>query len=1298
MKIGSAILCSICVMVSVLGGESTTLTPPQERITETISPSTSKPFLDGKFALEANEVVVFTGPENTVTEQRTGWLELALTTRFKDKSPRFRHLGWEGDTVYHQYRMMNWGSWKDNLDAVHATTVFAWFGQMEALDTTNTPADFAAAYAKLLDEFALRTPRIVIVAPSPFEKPANLYVPDNTPKNAIVQQHREIARKLAADRGLIFVDLYAPLAARKSSDELLTRDGIHFTPVGMYEVSTQIARGLGAIVPTAGGEEALRAAIIEKNRLWFDTWRCTNWAFAYGDRTTQPFAKASAVEGTPAFPSFVEDLKRHRPLMAHADETVLALANGTPAPAPLAPEPARFDPPAPSPEEEMSRFTLRDGYSINLVADEKLGVVRPVQMRWDSRGRLWVLCIPSYPQLLVGGKGNDYLLILEDTTGSGKFDKSTRFAEGLTMPMGFEFGDGGVYLCESTQLVHLRDTTGEGKANEKRVILSGFGTGDSHQNINSIRWQPDGNLWFTQGYHIWSYIETPHGITKLNRSGVYRFNPRTLKLDSFLNDSSAGLNCWGVAFDDYGQVFHGSGADTQFWHTTPATIPTLHPLILPGVANTVGKGLEPEFLQSSHLPDDMRGVLLKSTFFTSQIQLFTLQNSGAGYTSTLLGDLVKSSGKEFRPIETRVGPDGAIYVCDWLNQVIGHYQASYRDPRRDLSHGRIWRVTANGRPLLKRPEFEKMDTNQLFAAALQSPERWVRSEAQKLLYNLPKAEVLPKADALLKKIHALTPESARELYQLSGVFAAFEEPRPQIVRMLMASEDFNWRCWATRLVGYWNKQFPDALAIISRSAVDENPRVRMEAVIAASAVENPEAIKVATLVLDKPMDKTIRYALTQCIYQLQPLWEPALSAGTLDFGSRVEALVTTLTTISGSQSAAYMRRLIESDKVNAAAKDKLLESLVIAGSPDDLRYALDRSTATGLLNQLAITAHDASKRPSGDLGPTLEKLLHDQDINVRVAAFRLAAAWHDKAQLNYSRTVATDEKAQAVERAAAMDALTILAGKDASSSLLALTSNTQPEIRNAALAALVRVNLQDSATKAAELIATIVNADDAAPFIRPFLSQQNGPAALGAALAKNKPGAPAANAALEWLAKIGRDEAQIVTVLHTAAGVEARTFEYSAELVAKYVGLAKASGDAQRGSVVFHKSVCMNCHKIGTEGANIAPDLSAVGRAVTTDLIVEKILFPKRMVKENYILSTVTTKNGAHFQGFKVSETNDQLILRDATANKTETFAKSDLAKRRDGGTLMPEGLAATLTDTQIADLVRFLSEQGSGH
>ena len=100
--------------------------------------------------------------------------------------------------------------------------------------------------------------------------------------------------------------------------------------------------------------------------------------------------------------------------------------------------------------------------------------VKPIQMRWDERGRLWVACAASYPQIKPGEKANDYVLVCEDTDGDGRADTFTKFAEGLFMPTGIELGDGGLYVAQGTELLHLRDTDGDGKADVRRVIFSGF--------------------------------------------------------------------------------------------------------------------------------------------------------------------------------------------------------------------------------------------------------------------------------------------------------------------------------------------------------------------------------------------------------------------------------------------------------------------------------------------------------------------------------------------------------------------------------------------------------------------------------------------------------------------------------------------------------------------------------------------------------------------------------------------------------------------------------------------------------
>ncbi len=1246
---------------------------PASRIAEKITPRADlKPFADGKFTLNLGEVIVFTGGENMVLEQACGHIETALTARWKEAGPKFRHMGWEGDTVYRQNRMMAWGAWSENLTAAGATVVIAWFGQLEALDATRSVADFRKAYGDLLDAFAKVTPRIVLLAAPLFQKPTSMHVPDNTARNERVQAHNAVAMALANERGLSFLEIPTQLA---------TRNGMHLTEDGLAAIAKSLAAP-ASLPPT------LQAAVVEKNRLWFDTWRCMNWAFAFGDRTTQPFAK-----GTGDRPDFVQEIRHYQPLLTHADAVIQARAHGKPDPAPLPAAPPLADPPAISVEQQLANFKIREGFDVQLFADEKLGVIRPIQIRWDERGRLWVACVPAYPQLQPGEHGNDFITVLEDTDGDGKADKTSRFADKLTMPMGFEFAPeemgGGIWLVESTKLVHLPDANRDGLADGKNVILSGFGTGDSHQNANSLRWGPDGALWFTQGYHIWSHVETPQGLVELNRSGVWRFNPRTLALHSFLNESSAGLNGWGTAWDAWGQIFHGSGADYSIWHTTPALVPAMNPRLLPtALAKSRGKSMEPEFLESSHLPDDFRGILLKSTYYTSQVQLYRLHDEASSFRSEDLGDLL-SGGNEFRPVETRVGPDGAIYVCDWLNPIIGHYQASYRDPRRDRSHGRIWRITAKGRALVKNPQLAEKSSSELLTS-LQSAERWERDVAKFALYRKPWAEV---QSAMAKMDLTTTPLPL--LYELSGVLGAHEQVNAVLLNRLLGSDDFRWRAWGTRLLGLWAAKLPDVLPKLAQATADPHPRVRLEAVVACAWQGTAEAAVVATAVLDHPMDPGIEHALEQAMHYLAPQWQAALHAGKLDVGNRPQALAKMLTTARGKNLAGQFRQLLATPGLPSTSRNALLAGLAAYGNVPDQLYVITQCPAEQPFPQVLVEAFvSAAKAPE-----VLQALWKQGQADAKIAACRLLAQSSDSAGLETPLQAALEGQFGLAVQKAAMPAFAKLHGPAAVEPLLAFVTKPQPALRAAAIAAVAPLALDKAAEQAAILLKNVNTLAECAELLSAFFQQKQGAAVLAKHLPPNMT-PDSAKLCLQWMAEKGHDDAALRKILHTAAGLPEPGDglpAYTASLVAELAAKALAEGDAKRGEAVFRsaQAACLACHKLGNEGGVLGPDLSAVGLAMTREGMVEAVLWPKRQVKEGYLLTSITTKSGQQLQGYKTAESPERLSLRDITSGSTQNIVKSDIASKSDVGTLMPEGIALAMTDGQRLDLLRFLFELG---
>lgn len=426
-------------------------------------------------------------------------------------------------------------------------------------------------------------------------------------------------------------------------------------------------------------------------------------------------------------------------------------------------------------EAQLASFTIHPEFEVNLFADEKLGIANPVAMHWDERGRLWVLTTLTYAQMEPGGNPNDTLIILEDSDGDGRADLSTVFADGLEMPMGFALGQGGVYLGVGPDLLFLKDTDGDDRADVREVLLTGFGTGDTHQNISNFTWGPDGCLYFAQGLHCYSRVETPWGIVRGDTAGFWRFHPETLRLEPFCFPGLASQNPCGIAFDRTGAMFLKSN-NRELIYVTPGLVPTTHPNNLVPVASigvTPGKSMGAEYVESAHLPDWIRNHMLVSGYYAHRVTAFPLVPEGAGYAVVEPVELMHSTHSSFRPVETRIGPDGAIYVADWFNPIIGHYQASLRHPDRDETHGRVWRLTAKGRDLTGRDVTKR--EYELFAPGIGSAEPRERLEAilAAAAAATPEAllEVLRALDhpqdrfleyALEQAVHALAPALAGE--------------------------------------------------------------------------------------------------------------------------------------------------------------------------------------------------------------------------------------------------------------------------------------------------------------------------------------------------------------------------------------------------------------------------------------------------------------------------------------------------------------------------------------------------------
>ncbi len=581
----------------------------------------------------------------------------------------------------------------------------------------------------------------------------------------------------------------------------------------------------------------------------------------------------------------------------------------------------------PDPEIERKSFQVADGFEVNLFAADPL-LAKPIQMNFDPAGRLWVATSEAYPQIKPGEKQNDKIIVLEDTKGTGVADKTTVFAEGLLIPTGVLPGDGGAYVVDSTDLLFLKDTDGDGKADKREVILSGFGTEDTHHMVHALRWGPDGLMYFNQSVYIHSHIETPRGVRTLNGSGTWQFRPATRDLNVFCR----GLwNPWGIAWDRWGATFETDGAGGEgINYTFPGAafataVGTTR--VLQGLNPGSPKDCSLEIISGRAFPDDWQGNLITNDFRAHRVCRYVVTPEGSGYTSKEMPELIKTNHPAFRPIDVKMGPDGALYIADWYNPIIQHGEVDFRDPRRDVTHGRISRVTAKGRKTVDRPRLVDAKIEDLLEA-LKAPEDWTRRSARRVMQERGADAVAPALAAWTAKLDPAVAANEPALLEALWTYQALDIVEPKLLAEMLNAQDYRVRAAAVRVASAWVGRLPDPLDVLAPRVRDDEAQVRLEAVRALAQVPSVRSAEMALEALDRPMDKWLDYALWLTMRELEPEWTPALQQGKFNYG--------------GNQPAAAVRAGSGGDEGRAGAAGETGQGRQGAAGPGGKRADADR--------------------------------------------------------------------------------------------------------------------------------------------------------------------------------------------------------------------------------------------------------------------------------------------------------------------------------------------------------------------
>jgi len=980
-----------------------------------------------------------------------------------------------------------------------------------------------------------------------------------------------------------------------------------------------------------------------------------------------------------------------------------------------------------SPAESQRRIAAPQGFSVKLWADEQHLDGKPIAMNWDARGRLWICETVDYPNdLQPPRKGRDRIRICEDTNHDGVADRFTLFAEGLSIPTAITFWRGGAVVQNGIETLYLKDTNGDGRADQRIVLMSGWGLGDTHGGVSNFRYGLDNWIWGMQGYNN-SAPQAPGQSTQAFRMGFFRFrltqtDPPRVEAVEFLR--STNNNTWGLGFSEEGLAF-GSTANRNPSVFMP--IPNRYyervqgwsPSQLGSIADThLFKPLTDRVRQVDHHGGYTAAAghaLYTARTYPPQwwnktafvcgptghlVGTFVLRRDGAGYQSTSPTNLIASDDEWTAPIAAEVGPDGNVWVIDWYNYIVQHNPTpqgfktgrgnAYISELRDKTHGRIYRVTYNGGSThpatTPPPAVLASDDPESLLSGLRHPAMVVRLNAQRLLVHRGNRDVTPQLTALVQEqlvdSVGLNVGAIHALRTLQGLEAITPDAALPAVVAALSHPSAGVRLNAIKATPKATERVPDFVRLTS----DTDAQVALAALLALS---------------DTPPSNEAGVALVKLVSDPHFTDDPWLRDA--------------LTSAAAMHSAGFFLGLAKSDQsppnVQTLRIVRIVAEHVARGKPDELstrRMLLAAAKTDSRLAEVIVTGATAGwpKTHSIDLQAYGEALflhlLEEGNAATKSQLIRVAPRWgvsglekHMQATIAALLSKLKDPKAPADERIAAARQAIDLQPQSApivASILAEISPQTPPDLA----AGLIESLLGGSSPEAAPLLikaAARLTPATRTVAIRVLLAK---PASTAALLDHLESGSlSATDLSLEQRQALSvhpepkiRDRA--VKLLSAGGGLPSPDRD---RVLKEKLTLVAQSGDAQVGHALFKKH-CAKCHKHRGEGADIGPDLSGMAVHPKAELLTH-LLDPSRSVEGNFRAYTLITESGRIFTGMLASESKTTVELVDAEA-KRHAIQRSDIdeliASRK---SLMPDGFEKQLTDKELVDLLEFMTEKG---
>ncbi len=975
------------------------------------------PLPASKLPLEfvTGERVAFVG--NTTAERMSlyGHFEAMLHTRFKDKMLVVRNFGFPAEEVGVLQRSSDYTHLDDPLYAFNADTFLCFFGWNESFKGEDGVENFKKQYEKFLDDYAAKyprddaksPPRFVLVSPIAFENTGDKFLPDGKTENANLKLYADAVKAVADKRKLAFVDVFTPtLKAFETGKGKYTVGGFQMNEAGDKVLGQSLDAGLfGAPLDPAklatSEFEKLRAAVNDKSWVHHQDYRMVNGWYVYGGRRTYD---------TDTFP---REYAKLRNMVSARDQYAWDIAGGKPVPDKVddsktgdlitpntrfgggdrkySENPPEMGPNILPPAELIKGARVPAGFKLELFADEKKfpELAKPVQINFDNKGRLWVSCMPTYPQWKPGDpKPGDKLLILEDNDGDGKADKCKVFYDKLQCPTGFEFYNGGVLVIDQPRMLFLKDTDGDDVADEVTPLLDGWATDDTHHTCGAFEWNHSGLLHMLEGIATSTTLETPWGPHRSAGSGgAYVLDPRSLKVRQFSLPSMA--NMWCYVFDEWGNGIVGDGTGSfQTWDTPLSGKPYSG---RKGVKEVLPGGVRPnlgnEFLVSRALPKDVQGHFT----YACVIQLnglthYKFKEDGAFYVGERIkakdgnDDLVRSGDKHFRPADPQIGPDGALFFGDWANPLIGHMQYSQRDPNRDHVHGRVYRLMGTEEKTIK-PVVQHGKTVAEVCEQFREYEWRTRYRARRELHDRPAAEVLPAVAKWVAALKDTDPDFDRLRCEALWVQAGHHAIDVKLADAVLTCKTFQARAAAVHLLADDRAYLPaDLVERFKKATADDHLRVRTEAARALSFYATADAASAIADIAKLPMDYWTKYTVEASLSATVGVWPADFFTGKLASANPEAAkLVTDIqkTKKLDNQAAPWLQVLLSLEPKSPEERNKAMRALA------DMKGG-NAVNGKVVFQRLCVACHKVGPGEGAEFGPNLDKVMERSKVRQKL--------------------------------------------------------------------------------------------------------------------------------------------------------------------------------------------------------------------------------------------------------------------------------------------------------------------------